>query len=74
MTFLLPGNVDLEIDGHQHYEESRKIKDAARDEYLRSQGYVVYRIKYVNPLNSLKVKEDIERFLSWYKEILNIHI
>lgn len=74
LDFLLQGNVDLEIDGHQHYEESRKVKDEVRDEYLKSLGYVVYRIKYVNPSNSLKVKEDIERFLSWYEEVLNIHI
>lgn len=66
LDFLLLGNVDLEIDGHQHYEESRKLKDHERDEYLRSKGYIVYRIKYVDPRNSLRVKEDIDKFLSWY--------
>lgn len=66
---LVDKNVDLEIDGHQHYEESRKIKDAERDSYLKDKGFVVYRIKYTNPKNSLKVKEDINRFLSWYRSL-----
>lgn len=70
LDFLLPGNVDLEIDGHQHYEQSRKEHDKRRDEYLTSQGYIVYRIKYVNPKNSLRVKEDIDRFLEWYHSIV----
>lgn len=67
LDFYLPDkNVDLEIDGHQHYEESRKQHDAIRDENLRNAGYLVYRIKYVNPNNSLRVQEDIDNFLSWY--------
>ena len=70
LDFLLPGNVDLEIDGHQHYEQSRKEHDQKRDEYLKSKGYVVYRIKYINPKNSLRVKEDIDKFLLWYSDII----
>ena len=69
LDFLLDKNIDLEIDGHQHYEESCKLKDIKRDNYLTSKGYTVYRIKFVNPKNSLKVKEDINRFLSWYRDL-----
>lgn len=68
---LIDKNIDLEIDGHQHYEEDRKCHDKIRDEYLISKGFIVYRIKWVNPKNSLKVKEDIDRFLEWYNSIPN---
>ena len=66
LDFLLPGNIDLEIDGHQHYEENRKLHDLERDQNLSNAGYKVCRIKYINPNNSIKVKEDIEKFLYWY--------
>lgn len=70
LDFYLPEkHVDLEIDGHQHYEESRKVHDAIRDSRLTTAGYHVYRIKYVNPKNSLVVQEDINRFLDWYKNL-----
>ena len=70
LDFLLDGNVDLEIDGHQHYyEESRILSDKVRDEYLGSIGFIVYRIKFVNPENSLRVQEDIDRFLAWYGDL-----
>ena len=70
LDFLLPGNVDLEIDGHQHYEQSRKDHDHFRDLKLREAGYIVYRIKYTNPKNSIRVREDIDRFLDWYSDLL----
>lgn len=70
LDFLLTDkNVDLEIDGHQHYEEDRKCHDKIRDEYLTSKGFIVYRIKWINPKNSLKVKEDIDKFLEWYNTL-----
>jgi len=67
--YLTDKNVDLEIDGHQHYEESRKQHDAYRDQKLKEAGYVVYRIKYTNPKNSVVVQEDVERFLNWYNSL-----
>lgn len=69
MDFLIDGMIDLEIDGHQHYEESRKLHDYTRDEYMRSKGYLVYRIKYVNPTNSIRVKNDIDNFIEWYNSV-----
>lgn len=72
LDFLLEGNVDLEIDGKQHYELSRKEHDKIRDSYLESAGFKVYRIKYKDPRNSLIVKEDIDKFLSWYKEYRDV--
>lgn len=35
--------VIIELDGFQHYEGKGLIKDAQRDEFLKSQGYVVLR-------------------------------
>lgn len=68
LDFFLPDKlVDLEIDGSSHYIEERKISDKIRDQRLSQFGYHVYRIKWRNPSsNSLVVKEDIERFISWY--------
>jgi very-short-patch-repair endonuclease len=71
LDFLLPGNVDLEIDGHQHYETSRREHDQFRDNKLKEAGYTIYRIRYVNPKNSLIVKRDIENFLNWYENHIN---
>jgi very-short-patch-repair endonuclease len=50
------GDIDLEIDGKQHQYADRKQSDQVRDEYLRSQGYFVYRIKW-NEINSVSGKE-----------------
>ena len=33
----------IELDGFQHYEDEGLLKDAKRDEYLKSLGYVVLR-------------------------------
>lgn len=70
LDFLLPGNVDLEIDGKQHIYLDRAESDKIRDEYLKSKGYVVYRIPW-NNINTEKgkllMKNKINKFLSWYK-------
>ena len=62
------GNIDLEIDGKQHQYADRKQSDYARDEYLRSQGFFVYRIKW-NEINSDNgkemMKEKIDLFLDF---------
>ena len=53
------GNIDLEIDGKQHQYEERKQSDYVRDDYLRSQGYFVYRIRW-NEINFSDGKEMIK--------------
>jgi hypothetical protein len=60
--------IDLEIDGSQHLY--RKDLDTIRDEYLRREGYVVYRIPW-NEIKSeqgkKKMKEKIEKMLLFLK-------
>ena len=63
------GNIDLEIDGKQHKYKDRKESDTIRDEFLRKQGYFVYRIAW----NEIKtnegkqiMKDKIELFLDFY--------
>ena len=50
---FLVDNFDIEIDGQFHLEESCKIKDQKRTEYLETLGYIVYRIQWINPINEL---------------------
>lgn len=71
LDFLLEDfMIDLEIDGSSHYLEGRKVHDDLRDQRLMNAGYMVYRIKWVNPAkNPLIVKEDIQRFLDWYHSL-----
>lgn len=40
------GNIDLEIDGKQHKFPDRAKRDEVRDDFLRSKGYFVYRIRW----------------------------
>lgn len=60
--------IDLEIDGKQHNFEDRKYHDKIRDEYIKSQGIEVYRIKW-NSINNEKgkqlMKEKIDNFLEY---------
>ena len=60
--------IDLEIDGKQHNFEDRKYHDKIRDEYIKSQGIEVYRIKW-NSINNEKgkqlMKEKIDKFLEY---------
>ena len=62
--------IDLEIDGKQHNFEDRKYHDKIRDEYIKSQGIEVYRIKW-NSINNEKgkqlMKEKIDKFLEFIK-------
>ena len=64
--------IDLEIDGKQHEYEDRKKHDIERDRYLRSKGYLVYRIKW-NEINSENgkqlMKSKIDDFLLFYNSI-----
>lgn len=62
LDFLI-GNIDLEIDGGLHDTPECKEKDRVRTEWLESQGYVVYRIKWVNPIsdkNKIIVNKQID--------------
>lgn len=73
LDFLLPGNVDLEIDGKQHLYLDRLESDKIRDELLFKNGYIVYRIPWINPNtddNKEKVKQQIDSFLAWYNELI----
>lgn len=64
------GNIDLEIDGSQHKQSERYESDLKRDEFLRKQGYFVYRIAW-NEINSedgkQMMKDKIELFLDFYE-------
>lgn len=63
------GNLDLEIDGKQHQYKERKESDLKRDEFLRNEGYFVYRIRW-NEINTEEgkqmMKDKIDLFLSFY--------
>ena len=50
------GDVDIEIDGKQHQYVERKLSDIERDDYLRKQGYFVYRIRW-NEINTISGKQ-----------------
>ena len=64
LDFLINDKIDLEIDGAQHLTEEHKIKDEERDNYVKSQGYIVYRI----PWKGLKEKDIIN---SQIKDLLD---
>ena len=70
LDFLLPNSIDLEIDGSQH--SYRADQDFIRDEYLKSKGYTIYRIKW-NSINSDKGSEEIRlkisKFLDFYNSL-----
>ena len=69
LDFLID-NFDIEIDGEQHLKQDVKEKDHRRDEYLKSLGYIIYRIKWVNPYNDKNKKivnqqiEDLFKFIN----------
>lgn len=67
LDFLIDDLIDLEIDGKQHEYEDRKQSDAIRDNALKNNGYLIYRIPWKNPVNSEAVKKQIDDFLNWYK-------
>lgn len=64
------GKLDLEIDGKQHEYDDRKKSDLERDEFLRNQGYFVYRIKW-NEINSDEGKEMMEDKINLFLDFLN---
>jgi very-short-patch-repair endonuclease len=74
LDFLIDNFIDVEIDGKQHLYEDRKQHDIKRDERLREKGFLVYRIKWINPIESEAVKKQIDDFLDWYNNIRNIKL
>ena len=62
--------IDLEIDGKQHLE--RAEHDKVRDEFLKEQGYIVYRIAWHN-INSSSGKAlmqtKIDDFIAFYNNL-----
>jgi very-short-patch-repair endonuclease len=57
--------IALEIDGSQHESNERKIKDSEKDEFLKKEGWKVFRIKWCNPINNFnkeKLYEQIKNF------------
>jgi very-short-patch-repair endonuclease/uncharacterized Zn finger protein (UPF0148 family) len=62
--------VALEIDGKQHELESRQISDKKKDEYLKSCGWRVYRIKWKSintPSGKLYIEQEITKFLEFIR-------
>jgi hypothetical protein len=69
--YIIKNNIkiDLEIDGKQHKIKKRSDGDNKRDNILRSNEYLVYRIpwKSINTDKGKKyIKKEIEKFLDWY--------
>lgn len=64
--------IDLEIDGKQHKDPDRILHDHERDKYLKSKGYLIYRIEW-NEINSDSgkqlMKNKINDFLIFYNTI-----
>ena len=62
--------LDIEIDGSQHIWDSEVVKkDQERDRRLSSVGYKIYRIPYIDPRHSDRVREQIDEFLEYYKSL-----
>ena len=56
--------IDLEIDGKQHEYPERRESDLLRDDILKKNDFIVYRIKWKNPINEKNkshMKEEIEK-------------
>lgn len=75
LDFLIEKNgkkIDLEIDGKQHMYNDRIKHDKERDEFLKSNDYIVYRIPW-NSINteegSLQMKAKIDKFLEFYENL-----
>lgn len=69
--------IDLEIDGKQHNLEERKKLDLIRDEFLKENGFIIYRIKW----NRIKTKNEknlmrtkIKLFLDFYNNLSSENI
>lgn len=67
---LIDMKIDIEIDGQQHFRNNDAIiHDQIRDEYLKTNGWKVYRIAYKEmQLNLKKVMIDL---INWLNDFFN---
>lgn len=70
--YIEKGNnkIDLEIDGEQHEYSDRKEHDCIRDEFLVSNGFMVYRIRW-DDLNSQKGMDDFNKKILDFIKLYN---
>lgn len=67
IDILVNGIVDLEIDGKLFHKDT--YKDNKRDEYLKSLGFKVYRVPYINPKRKQKeFISQVSEFIKWYRD------
>lgn len=69
--FAFKNKVVLEIDGRQHEDNDRKSSDERKDKILTSLGWRIFRSKWKNPINDVNreyIKNEIEKFLNFYKQ------
>lgn len=65
IDILVNDIIDLEIDGNTFHKDSDK--DNKRDDYLKAQGFIVYRVPYVNPKRSREeFLKQVSDFVDWY--------
>jgi len=72
--FYLPEcNVDLEIDGSQHFTSTKQINsDKIRNNNIINAGFIVYRIRWKSPKKyHNEVVDDINTFINWYNKLIN---
>lgn len=63
-------NIALEIDGKQHLQKERMESDKLKDEFLKSNGWKVYRIQWKSinsEIGKSYIKKEINKFLEFYK-------
>lgn len=68
LDFLIDNKYDIEIDGSFHLDEDILKKDIIRTKYLEDNGYIVYRIKWINPntaSNKILVNKQIDDLLKF---------
>lgn len=67
-------DIDLEIDGKQHYTISeRSESDRKRDTCIKNRGFIIYRIPWnsINTEDGKKLmKQKIDNFLLFYKQFI----
>lgn len=75
LDFKIGNNIDLEIDGKQHWKLEERIEsDKHRDEILTNAGWKVYRIRFnevVSEEGKKLMEEKIQVFLKWLSENMN---
>lgn len=70
LDFLVGDHVDLEIDGIFHNDPEVSQKDQRRDDYLKSLGYLVYRVPYINPKRRYNdFMKQVSEFVDWYNNL-----